>query len=121
LKKGTVKEYTLSKEPPKLTIGDISAYYQEQFNKAQQSLNNVFGLNIKHPLSIAAAKNLNKVNKRELCIQRNKILLKIDVKYWKTPIFEIIIHRELIYYFLKGMGIFQKNKDLIYDFCYFLT
>ncbi len=121
LKKGTVKEYTLPKEPPKITIGDISAHYQEQFNKAQQSLNNAFGLNIKYPLSIATTKNLKKVNRRELCIQRNKILLKIDVKYWKTPIFEVIIHRELIYYFLRNMRIFPKNKDLIYDFCYFLT
>ncbi len=100
LKKGTVKEHTLPKEPPKLTIGDISAHYQEQFKKAQQNLNDTFGLNIKYPLSIAAIKNLNKVNKRELCVQRNKILLKIDVKYWKTRIFEVIIHRELIYYFL---------------------
>jgi len=47
--------------------------------------------------------------------------LKIDVKYWKTPIFEVIIHRELIYYFLRNMRIFPKNKDLIYNFCYFLT
>ncbi len=121
LKKGTVKEYTLPKEPPKLTIGDISAHYQKQFNKAQQSLNNEFGLNIKYPLSITAAKNLNEINKRELCVQRNKILLKIDVKYWKTPTFEVIINRELIYYFLSYMRIFPKNKDLIYDFCYFLT
>jgi len=121
LKKGTVKEYTLPKEPPKITIGDISAHYQEQFNKAQQSLNNAFGLNIKYPLSVAATKNLKKINKRELCIQRDKILLKIDVKYWKTPAFEVIIHKELIYYFLKRMGIFPKNKNLMYDFCYFLT
>ncbi len=121
LKKGTAKEYLLPKELPKLTIGDISAHYQQQFNKVQQSLNDVFGLNIKYPLSIAATKNLNKVNKRELCVQRNKILLKIDVKYWKTPTFEVIIHRELIYYFLSNMRIFPRNKDLIYDFCYFLT
>ena len=121
LKKGTVKEYTLPKELPKLTIGDISAHYQKQFNKAQKSLNDAFGLNINYPLSIIATKNLNEVNKRELCVQRNKTFLKIDVKYWKTPTFEVIIHRELIYYFLKRMGIFPKNKDLIYDFCYFLT
>jgi len=101
LKKGTVKEYTLPKEPPKLTIGDMSAYYQEQFNKAQQSLNDAFGLNINYPLSIAATKNLNKVNKRELCVQRNKTLLKIDAKYWKTATFEVIIHRDIFYYFLK--------------------
>jgi len=121
LKKGTVKEYTLPKEPLKITIGDISAHYQEQFNKAQQSLNDTFGLNIKYPLSIVATKSLDKVNKRKLCVQRNKTLLKIDVRYWKTPTFEVIIHRELIYYFLKRMGIFPKNKDLMYDFCYFLT
>jgi len=121
LKKGTVKEYTLPKELPKLTIGDISAHYQEQFNKAQQSLNDAFGLNIKYPLSIVATKNLKKFNKRELCVQRDKILLKIDLKYWKTPTFEVIIHRELIYYFLSNMKIFPKNKDLLYDFCYFLT
>jgi len=121
LKKGTVKEYKLPKEPLKITIGDVSAHYQEQFNKAQQSLNDAFGLNIKYPLSIAATKNLEKVNKRELCVQRNKILFKIDVKYWKTPTFEVIIHRELIYYFLNNMRIFPKNKDLMYDFCYFLT
>ena len=53
LKKGTVKEYTLPKELPKLTIGDISAHYQEQFYKAQQNLNDTFGLNAKYPLSIA--------------------------------------------------------------------
>ncbi|GAH68849.1 unnamed protein product, partial [marine sediment metagenome] len=61
LKKGTVKEYTLPKEPPKITIGDKSAHYQQRFNKAQQSLNDVFGLNINYPLSIAATKNLNEV------------------------------------------------------------
>jgi len=121
LKKGTVKEYTLPKEPLKITIGDISAHYQVQFNKAQQSLNDVFGLNINYPLSIATFKNSKKVNKRELCVQRNKTFLKIDVKYWKTPIFEIITYRELIYYFLERMGIFPKNKHLLYDFCYFLT
>ncbi len=121
LKKGTVKEYTLPKEPLKFTIGDISTHYQEQFNKAQQSLNDAFGLNIKYPLSIAAAKNLNKTNKRELCVQRNKILLKINVKYQKTPTFEVIILRELVYYFLSNMKIFPKNIDLMYNFCYFLT
>ncbi|GAH82729.1 unnamed protein product, partial [marine sediment metagenome] len=57
----------------------------------------------------------------ELYVQRNKTLLKIYVKYWKTPIFEVIIHRELVYYFLSNMKIFPKNKDLMHDFCYFLT
>ncbi len=121
LKKGTVKEYFLPKELPKLTIGNISTYYQKQFNKAQHHLNIQFGLNIKYPLSIVAKKGLKEVNERELCVQRNKTLLKIDVKYWKTPIFEVIINRELIYDFLERMGIFPKNKDLMYDFCYFLT
>ena len=46
MKKGTVKEYTLPKEPLKITIGDISTHYQEQFNKAQQSLNDVFLSNV---------------------------------------------------------------------------
>jgi len=50
----------------------------KNIKKAQQSLNDAFGLNIKYLLSIAAAKNLKKVNKRELCAQRNEILLKID-------------------------------------------
>jgi len=121
LKKGTVKEYSLPKEPLKLTLGDISAHFQEKFNKTQQVLNNQFGLKIKYPLSIAAGKDLKEGNIRELCVRKEKELLKIDVKYWKAPTFEVIIHRELIYYFLKRMGIFPKNKDLIYDFCYFLT
>jgi len=56
LKKGTVKEYTLPKELPKLPICEISAHYKGQFNKAQQSLNNAFGLNINYPLSIVATK-----------------------------------------------------------------
>ncbi len=121
LKKGTVKVYSLPKEPLKLTLGDISAHFQEKFKKTQQVLKNQFGLKIKYPLSIAAGKDLKEGNIRELCVQRNKTLLKIDVKYWKTPTLEVIIHRELIYYFLMNMGIFPKNEDLIYDFCYFLT
>ncbi len=121
LKEGTVKEYFLPKELPKLTIGDISAHYKKQFNKEQEVLKNLFGLKIKYPLSIVATKNLKKVNKRELCVQRNKTLLKIDAKYWKTATFEVIIHREIFYYFLKRMRILPKNNDLIYDFCYFLT
>ncbi len=121
LKKGTVKEYTLPKEPPKLTIGDISTHYQEQFNKAQQLLNNQFELNIKYLLSIVAVKGLKEVNERELCVQKDINLLKVDVKYYKTPLFDVIAYRELITYFLSKMGIIPKNENLMYDFCYFLT
>lgn len=57
LKKITIREYSLTKEPKKLTFGDIFTHYQEPFKKVPQVLNNQFGLKIKYPLSIVAIKN----------------------------------------------------------------
>lgn len=120
LKKDTVKEYTLPRKLPKITIGDISVHYQEQFDKAQRLLNNQFGLNIKYPLSIVADKNLKEVNVRGFGVQKDNKFLKIDDKYCKTPMFDAIIYRELIYHFMERKKLLPKNSDLIYDFCYFI-
>jgi len=119
LKKGTIKEYTLPKKMPKLRLGDISVFYREQFNKARQSLNDVFGLNIKYPFSITAVNNLEGDNTEELIAQKDGGVLKIDAKYHKAPEFGIITHRELVYYYLINTGIFPKEKYLK-EFCYFI-
>jgi len=120
LKKGTVKEYTLPKRMPKLRLGDISAHYREQFNKARQSLNDVLGLKIKYPFSITAVDNLEGNNNETFIARKDGEILKIDTKYYKSPEFEIIVYRELVYYYLTNTGIFPKEKYLI-EFCYFIV
>jgi len=119
LKKGTIKEYTLPKRMPKLRLGDISAHYREQFNKARQSLNDVLGLKIKYPFSITAVNNLEGDNTERFFAQKDGEILKIDAKYRKVLEFEIIVYRELVYYYLTNTGIFPKKKYLK-EFCYFI-
>ncbi len=120
LKKGTVKEYALPKRLPKLTLGEISAHYQKQFNKAQQSLNDTLGLKIKYLFSITAVNNLKGVNIEEFIAQKDEEVLKIDAEYHKVPEYEIIAYRELINYYLINTGIFLKEKYLK-EFCYFIV
>ncbi len=119
IKNGTITEYKLPKEPPKLTIGDISSIFQEQFNKAQQTLNDLFGLNIIYPLSVKAETRIKQPNIRKFGTEKDREFLKIDAGYYKNPILEVIFDRELFLYFLENSKLFSNiDEALKYDYCY---
>jgi len=127
LLKSTKLEFHLPKEKPTLTIDDITKHYIEEFDKALQRTNKLFGFNVKRPYTIIVHENLNlRMGRMIGCAKtREEDKLVISPEAYKKDFFEAIITREIIYLYLRDLIVmFQDIKEEVvywYDLAILFT
>ena len=121
----TKLEYHLPKEKPKLTLEDITAHYQEEFEKHLQHFNQSYGLHLEYPKIIKAEKDIPVQARRNFGVRKTEKFLLISLKVYKKSLFEVICVREILHTYLKEVLVLNQDiKDFEvfwYDLSLLLT
>ena len=118
LTNSTALAYHLPKVKHELSIEDITKQYIEEFDKALQRTNKLFGFNLKRPYTIIAHENLKLRMGRMIGVAktRNEDKLVISPDIYKKEEFEAIITREIMYLYLRDLIVMFQDiqEEVVY-------